>query len=175
MEKAVRKWYVLCDTTRVNAKKRAYKMLKDKGFKVFSPMKRVEETWGTRRVMVERPIIPDLLIVYTTEESLSPYISVNGKLHYRIIRGSGGRKMTVKNSEMKLFMRATSAASSIDYYKPEEYDSNKIGKSITIRGGAFDGEKGLLLSVNGALKKRLVIRLSNFFVAVIELKETEKQ
>lgn len=137
-------------------------------------MKWVEETWGTRKVKVERPIIPDLLIVYASEENLSPYIDVNGKLHYRIIRGSGGKKMIVKDSEMERFLRAASVASSIDYYTPEDFSPKRIGKPIKIIGGQFDGEEGILVRVEGRTRKRLVVRLPNLFVAVIELKENEK-
>lgn len=173
--KKVKKWYVLCDSTRVNAQKRAYHTLQGKGFKVFTPMKWVEHKWANRTVRVERPVIPDLLIVHTTEESLAPYIKEEYKLHYRIVRGSRGKKMTVNDKDMRLFMRATSKASSIDYYKPEEYDSSRIGEKITIKGGAFDGKEGILLDVNGTKKKKLVVRLANLFVAVVELNDTEDE
>lgn len=171
--KSVVKWYVLRDLKRPNAKVRGYQLLSDKGFDVFTPLKMVSVTMGDKKKMVEQPVLPDLLFVHSSENALKPYINTSNLLQYRYIRGGIERKMIVKDSEMEHFMRAASSASSIDYYKPEEYNPNRIGKKITIKGGAFDGEEGVLVRVDGVNKKRLVVRLANLFVAVIELKESE--
>lgn len=169
-----RKWYVLRDLKRANAKVRSYQTLMRKGFEVFTPLRWVRETLAGKQVMVERPVIPDLLIVHSTEKKLAPFVNDENKLQYRFVRGGIEKKMVVKDAEMERFKQAASEASSIDYYKPEEFDPSHIGEKITIHGGQFDGEEGILLRVDGKAKKKLVVRLANLFVAVIELKESEK-
>lgn len=164
-------WYVLRDLRRANAKVRAYQKLAQEGFEVFTPLKWVWKTRACKRVMTERPIIPDLLIVHATVLELKPYVTFKNKLLFRFIRGGREKKMVIGDNEMSRFMRVASEASSIEYYLPEEFTPDKIGKPITIKGGQFDGEEGVLLNVSGGKKKRIVVRLSNLFVAVIELKE----
>lgn len=165
-----RMWFVLRDLKRVNAKVHAYQMLKSKGFKVFTPLRWGSETLADKRIITERPVMPDLLIVYSTEKELIPFINDKNKLQFRFVRGGVKKKMIVNDAEMKRFMQAASEASSIDYYKPEDFNANRIGEKITIHGGQFDGEEGILLRVEcGATKKSLVVRLANLFVAVIEI------
>lgn len=165
-----KKWYVLRDFRRANTKVRAYQRLAQKGFEVFTPMKWALEVRGGREVRAERPAIPDLLIVHSTETELAPYVTSANQLLFRFVRGGVRKKMVVGDDEMERFMRMASEASSIEYYSPEEFAPGRIGKPITIKGGQFDGEEGVLLDVDGKRRKRIVVRLSNLFVAVIELK-----
>jgi len=174
VEKNVRKWYVLRDLRRPNVKDRAYHILKRKKLEVFTPTKKVTVSLRNSKITVERSIIADLLIVKSSISELKKYVTQDNKLQYRYIPGGWQKKMYVKDEEMKRFKRAVSAASDVSYYSPEEYSPSRIGEPITIKGGAFDGEEGILLSVNGKKKKSIVVRLANLFVAVIELKSQEE-
>lgn len=168
--KAQRQWYVLRDLHRPNAKTRAYQMLRKHGLEVFVPMKWTQKTRNGKRVGVEAPALPDLLIVHATEARLDPYVTTQNLLQYRLLRGGWMKKMVVPDDEMMRFMSALNGASSVGYYSPEEYQESNIGKEVRIHGGAFDGESGELLNVSGTKNKRIVVRLSNLFVALIELK-----
>ncbi|MDE6352821.1 MAG: hypothetical protein K2K88_06780, partial [Muribaculaceae bacterium] len=67
-------WYVLRDLKRPNALRRAYVELADLGFEVFTPLHTVVTQRGSRRVREQRPIINDLLFVYTTRSKLDPVV-----------------------------------------------------------------------------------------------------
>jgi len=174
VEEKKKKWYVLRDLRRPNVKDRAYHILKRIGIEVFTPTKKVSVSLRSSKITAERPIIADLLIVHSSVSELKKYVTQDNKLQYRYIPGGWQRKMVVSDDEMKRFMQAVSAASDVDYYSPEDFSPSRIGEPITIRGGAFDGEEGILLSVNGKKKKSIVVRLANLFVAVIELKNQEE-
>lgn len=165
------KWYVLRDLRRANAKSRAYQLLLRNKIEVFTPMKWERGKGEGRRAIVETPVIPDLLIAHSSVSRLAKYVTAENRLQYRYLRGGWLRKMTVDDAEMRRFMQAMSAGSYVDYYSPEDFNPGRIGETITIRGGAFDGQEGILLRVDGAKRKSLVVRLSNLFVAVVELKD----
>lgn len=69
--KAVR-WFVLRDLKGPNAKKMHYQLLADKGFEVFTPMKRVQRKVRNKKVLVEVPAIRDMLFVHSSREKLDP-------------------------------------------------------------------------------------------------------
>lgn len=170
-----REWYVLRDLRRANAKVRACQVLRETGLEVFTPMKWVQETVAGKRIRVERPVIPDLLIVHATLTELAPFVTFANRLQFRFVRGGREKKMVVNETEMERFMRAASEASSIEYYSPEDFNPDQIGTTIRIKGGPLDGEEAVLLNVNGKRKRQIIVRLSNLFVAVIELKQHEAE
>lgn len=167
------KWYVLRDLRRPNVKSRAYHKLLNEGVEVFTPIKWEREKRDNRKFIIEKPIIPDLLIAHSSVRKLRKHVTFSNKLQYRFLPGGFQKKMTVNDAEMQRFMQAMSDASYVDYYSPNEFNPERIGEPITIKGGAFDGEQGILLSVNGTKRKSIVVRLANLFVAVIELKDQE--
>lgn len=168
-EREVR-WYVLRDLRRPNVKSRGYHLLQRNRFEVFTPMRWEREKHLGLKMLVEHPIIPDLLIVHSSVAKLREMITFENKLQYRYLHGGWQKRMTVSDSEMKRFKQAMSEASFVEYYSPNDFNPSRIGESIVIKGGAFDGQEGILLSVNGTKRKSIVVRLANLFVAVIELK-----
>lgn len=174
-KKPVAKWYVLRDLRRGNVKKRGYHLLKQRKIDVFSPINIVWSIRNGKKRKESKFAIPDLLIVHSTEEELSKYVTFANKLQFRFLRGGWMKKMVVSDTEMKEFIQAANGASSITYYSVEEYSPENIGNEITIKGGPFNGESGKLLSVRGTKNKQIVVRLSNLFVAVIELEAETKE
>lgn len=172
-EKEVR-WYVLRDLRRPNVKSRAYHALLRDKVEVFTPIKWEREKRDDKKFFIETPIIPDLLIAHSSVFRLKKYVTFQNKLQYRFLPGGYQKKMTVSDADMRRFMQAMSEASYVDYYSPDAFNPNRIGEPIVIKGGSFDGEEGVLLSVNGKKKKSIVVRLANLFVAVIELKNQEE-
>lgn len=67
-------WFVMRDLKRPNAKMPAYKMLANKDFEVFTPMKWKLSIQGGKRIKETTPIIPDLLFVRSTRERLDPVV-----------------------------------------------------------------------------------------------------
>lgn len=174
-KEVVKKWYVLRDLRRANVKKRGYHLLKQMNIEVFSPINVVRSVRNGKKRKEAKFVVPDLLIVHSTEVKLERYVTFANKLQYRFLRGGWQKKMVVSDEEMEKFMRAASGASSITYYSVDEYSPENIGNEIEIKGGPFNGETGELLSVRGTKNKQIVVRLANLFVAVIELKaETAK-
>lgn len=163
-------WYALRDLKRANAKHRAWEVLTEKGFEVFTPLhwKLISNKSG-RKTRVRVPVIYDLLFVRSDRESLDMEIQRMETLQHRFVKGCGGNPMVVPSSEMERFIHAVSNSESVRYYSPSEITSAMKGKHVCIIGGALNGYEGLLLSVRGSKVKRLVVELPNLITAGIEV------
>lgn len=169
----MKKWYVLRDLTRSNAKLPAYKRLgamASPELVVYTPMKeRVTMVEGKAR-KEEVPCIHDLLFVYAEREDLDPVVAAIGTLQYRFVRGGGaGRAMTVREEEMNRFMSAIGRAAAYRLYAPDEVPASLFGKRIRMVGGVLDGLEGRLMSRRGSKVKRLIIELEGLVAAGIEV------
>lgn len=163
-------WYALRDLKRANAKQRAWEVLTEKGFEVFTPMqwKLISKKSGGK-VRVRVPVIYDLLFVHTDRESIDSEIKKIETLQHRFVKGCGGHPMVVPTSDMERFIYAVSNSESVKYYTPSEITSAMKGKYVQIIGGALNGYEGLLMSVRGSKVKRLVVELPNLITAGIEV------
>lgn len=162
-------WYVLRDLKRANARERGYRMLEERGFEVFTPMRwRVVTRYG-RRVREEVPVISDLLFVRTRREELDPLIEKTPTLQYRYVRGTYREAMRVKEEEMEAFIRAVRSAETVRYYSPGELTEGMCGRRIRIVGGGLDGLEGRLLKVRGTSKRRILVELPGILSAGVEV------
>ena len=163
------KWYALRDLKRANAKQRAWEVLADKGFEVFTPLhwKLISKRGGKSRIQV--PVIYDLLFVHSDRESLDREIKKIETLQHRFVKGCGGNPMVVSDTEMQRFIYAVNHSESVKYYSPSEITTAMKGKYVQIIGGALNGYEGLLLSVRGSKVKRLLVDLPNLITASIEV------
>lgn len=165
------KWYALRDLKRANAKRRAWEVLAEKGFEVFTPMQwKLISKKGGGKMRVRVPVIYDLLFVRSDRESIDLEIQKTDTLQHRFVKGCGGNPMVVPDAEMKQFIHAITHSESVRYYAPSEITSEMKGKYVHIIGGALNGYEGLLLSVRGSKVKRFVIELPNLITAGIEVK-----
>ena len=161
--------FVMRDLKRRNAKLPAYKLLANKGIKVFVPM-----TWQTikRRGIVIReeiPVIQDLLFVYASRLHLDPIVEKIPTLQYRWLRNTFRKPMTVPDLEMEKFIFAVSSSKSPQYYLPEEITPQMYGHKIRIVGGTLDGYEGYLLTTRGSKVKRLLVELENYLAVSVEV------
>lgn len=163
-------WFALRDLKRANAKHRAWEVLMEKGFEVFTPMHwKLVSKKGGGKTRVRIPVIYDLLFVRSDRESIDSEIQRIDTLQHRFVKGCGGNPMVVSDSDMQKFIHAVTNSESVKYYSPSEITSAMKGKHVQIIGGALNGYEGLLLSVRGSKVKRLIVELPNLITAGIEV------
>lgn len=163
-------WYVMRDLTRANATRPAWKELSEAGFRIFTPMVWKVLKKGGKSERVQVPVIHDLLFVDSTREELDPVVAKRPTLQYRFMRGAAqGTPMTVNESEMERFIRATASSSDPKFYMPSELTPSMIGKKVQIIGGPLDGLAGHLLSIKGMRTRRLIVELPGMLTAAVEV------
>lgn len=163
-------WYVMRDLTRANATRPAWKELSEAGFRIFTPLvwKVLKRSGKSERVQM--PVIHDLVFVNSTREELDPFVAKRPTLQYRFLRGEAqGTPMTVNETEMERFIRATESSSDPRFYMPSELTQSMIGRKVMIIGGPLDGMTGHLLSIKGMRTRRLIVELPGMLTAAIEV------
>jgi transcription antitermination factor NusG len=168
-----RKWYVLRDLKRPNAKERAYELLPrltEGRIELYTPMDKKPVKRNGDIVYKEKPFLPDLLFVHETKRELDALIATIPTLQYRFGKGNSHRSpMTVREEEMEQFMRVVNGKESFIYYTPEEVPTSLYGRHIRIVGGPLDGLEGRLLSKRGSKKRKLIVDLENLLCAAVEV------
>ncbi len=163
-------WFVMRDLTRANASRPAWKELTDAGLRVFTPMVWKIRKRGVRTERYKAPAIHDLLFVDSTRAELDPEVARRATLQYRFVRGGAhGEAMTVNDSEMERFIRATTSTDNPKFFMPSEITPSMIGKQVLIVGGPLDGMTGHLLSVKGMRTKRLIVELPGMLTSAVEV------
>lgn len=165
-----KKWYVMRDLKRRNAKVIALQDLQAAGLEVFTPMMQMVMTVGGRRQRKEVPVVQDLLFVHETKAALDPYVERYPNLQYRYRRGQSiDKPMFVEDSDMERFIRAVSMTENPLYYTPGELTESMMGREIRIVGGPLDGVEGRLLSIKGMRRRRLIVEIPDFITAAVEV------
>ena len=158
------------DLRPVNAKRPAYKLLREEGFEVFTPMKYRWVTLKGKRIREEFPFMHDLLFVYSLKSQLDPMVEKNPTLQYRFLKGGKYKEpMVVRTKEMDRFINAVQNSSSFIYYTPEEITPSMYGRTIRIVGGPLNGYEGALITVRGSKVKRLLVNLPLLVSAAVEV------
>lgn len=157
------------DLKRVNAGQKAWKILEEKGFEVFTPTHWKVYNIQGRKVRKLIPVISDLLFVKSTRSQLDPEVNGCPTLQYRFIKNGHGAVMTVRQDEMDRFRNAVREIDKVRFYTPEEIEKDKVGKNVTIIGGPLNGYEGKLLTVRGSKIKRLIVSLQNYVCAGVEV------
>lgn len=165
----VKRWFVMRDLKRCNAKNPAYKMLQDLKFEVFTPMKWHVATRKGEKIREEIPVIRDLLFVHSNRSDLDPIVEKTETLQYRFLRRTWREPMTVMESDMERFIHAVNSSKSVKYYLPEELATEMYNKKIRIIGGNLDGYEGKLLTVRGSKTKRLLVELPGALSVGVEV------
>lgn len=165
-------WYAMRDLKRSNAIDPAYKMLKRKGFEVFTPMRpKIVQRKNTKRVE-EVPVMQDLLFVHTTRKLLDPVEAVTPTLRYRFVKGGTYKEATiVRDEDMNRFITVVQSMPLLRYYALDEVTPDMIGCKVRIYGGPLDGLEVPLRKMRGSKKKHIFVEIPNCIAAVVELKE----
>lgn len=165
-------WYAMRDIKRPNALNPAYKMLKLKGFEVFTPLKEVIVKRFKKKIIDKVPVIPDLLFVHSTRRLIDPVEYATPTLRYRFVRGGKYREATiVRDEDMNRFMAAVEGDPTAKYYTIGEMKPDMIGQKVHIFGGPLDGFEFPLLKLRGSRKKRVIVEIPSFIVAITEVKD----
>lgn len=165
-----KKWFVMRDLKRRNAKELAIHDLRAAGLEVFTPMMQMVMTVGGRKQRRDVPVIQDLLFVHESKATLDPYVAKYPNLQYRYQLGRTiDSPMVVGDAEMSRFIRAVQATGNPIYYKPGELTPDMKGKKIQMVGGLLDGMEGRLLSIKGMRKRRLIVEIPDFIAAAVEV------
>ncbi len=169
-EKDSKKWFVMRDLKRANAHLPAYKLMENLGVTFYTPMHWRVAVRANRKQREHVPFIQDLLFVYDTHEHLDGIVSRIPTLQYRFVKGGSYREaMVVSDAEMSRFMHAVSSVPNPQYYLPSEITPTMCNRQIRIVGGSMDGYEGKLLSVRGSRVKRILVELSTWLVAAVEI------
>lgn len=159
-------WFVMRDLKRTNAKLPAYKLLKDKGMEVFTPLKR---HMNTKKEWEDIPLIHGLLFVHESRERLNPVVDKFPTLQYRYLPRKFHEPMVVSDADMERFIHAITVTDAPKYYLPEEITPNMCNRRIRIMGGPLDGYEGFLLTTRGSKVKRLLVELPGFLSVGVEV------
>lgn len=157
------------DLKRPNAKLPAYKMLTEKSFRVFTPMKIRLVVKAGKRIREQVPFIQDLLFVHSVKEELDNVVDNVETLQYRFVRGAYRQPMVVHEVEMERFIRAVESTDTPVFYLPDELTPDMFGKRIRIVGGPLDGYEGKLLKARGKKAGRLIVELQQLLAVGVEV------
>lgn len=166
----IKRWFVLRDLKRPNAKMPAYIMLENEGICQFTPMQERLTTRSGKRKCEIVPVIHDLVFANSTRVALDPIIDRTPTLQYRYVKGAGYKMpMTVSDKEMNDFIHAVECSETQKYYLPGEITPAMYGKEVRIIGGPLTNYTGRLLSMRGSKTKRLLVELKDFIIAAVEV------
>lgn len=166
-----KRWFVLRDLSRANAKLPGWQRVSRAGLEMFTPMKWVVSKTGARRERRQVPVIHDLLFVHASRNDLDPLIAKTDTLQYRFAKGMKYcEPMTIRDAEMDRFIAAAGSTDSPRYYTPAELTTLALGKRVRIIcEGVMNGYEGKLLAVRGARKKRLLVEVPGLLAVVYEI------
>lgn len=164
-------WFVLRDLKRPNATLPAYKMLREQGFEVFTPMRRADAKAGAAKgVCREVPLVQDLVFVHSTKRELDPVVVRTPTLQYRYLRGARHcEPLVLRDSDMERFMRVVSRTPSPRYCLPSELGHAAPGRRVRIVGGPYESCEGSLLTVRGSRSKRLTVSIPGFITVCADV------
>ena len=162
-------WFVMRDLKRQNAKQPAYKLFKDLGMEVFTPMVWKLSVRHGKRCREEVPFMQDLLFVHAMRQSVAPVVEIYNTIQYRYVRGGYKIPMTVRDGDMQRFIHAVESSENPRYFTLEEISPGMVGRKVRIVGGPLDGYEGHLLKIQGAHVKRLFVELPNLLAAAVEV------
>ena len=82
-----KQWFAMRDLKRANALLPAYKQLGEAGIEVFTPMTTRNIVRCGKRILIETPVMQDLLFVYECRKNLDPIVAKIPTLQYRFKKG----------------------------------------------------------------------------------------
>ena len=125
----------------------------------------IKDVQGKRRRVLE-PLIPNLIFVYTTEETAYLYAKNTPELsylsfYYNRFRKTDDQKnppLTIPYKEMENFIKATSTHDKHLLFVDPEKCHFKSGELVRVVDGAFKGVEGKVARVSG--QQRVILKLS---------------
>lgn len=136
----------------------ATSILEKAGLRTYCPMAPTDTTLQGKKVIVERPLIPNTVFVFAPFRRLNSLKNANPFITYCYKKVDGKyRILQVPTREMELFIdSSTKMKNDITYFHPDEVEL-KQGDRVKIVGGLFDGYEGTLLKAKGRAKRMFLI------------------
>ena len=136
----------------------ATSLLEAAGLRTYCPLTKIDTTIQGKKVIVERPLIPNTLFVYAPFQQINSIKNRHTFITYCYKKIGGKYKiLQIPTREMELFIdSSTKMQGDIAYYRPEEVELHK-GDHVKIVGGLFDGYEGTLLKAKGRAKRMFLI------------------
>jgi transcription antitermination factor NusG len=136
----------------------ATSVLEAAGLRTYCPMAKTDSTIQGKKVIVERPLIPNTIFVYASFQQINSLKNLHPFITYCYKKMDGKYKiLQVPTREMERFIdSSTKMQGDIAYYHPDEVELHK-GDHVKIVGGIFDGYEGTLLKAKGRAKRMFLI------------------
>lgn len=136
----------------------ATSVMEKAGLRTYCPMAATDMTIQGKKVIVERPLIPNTIFVYAPFHQLNSLKNANPFITYCYKKVDGKYKiLQVPTREMELFIdSSTKMKNDITYFHPDEV-ALRQGDKVKIVGGLFDGQEGTLLKAKGRAKRMFLI------------------
>lgn len=154
-------WFVIRST--FGRSKTAYDFLSNKGFHAFLPVKVIEKVKNKRIVRDLRPLIPNMLFVYSDKNTIKEFIKENkesGLLsfyynHFEKESTGVDKLLTVPTWQMDNFIRTTRVRNQHTMLVNPSKLTFKSGDLVRVVEGDFVGVVGKVTRIKG--QKRVVV------------------
>lgn len=156
-------WFVIRAT--FNRSKIAFDFLKSKGFHAFLPVKIVEKVRQKHLVRTLKPLIPNMLFVYSDKQTIQSFIKENNELpiisfyynHFEKEKTGIDKLLTIPTAQMDNFILATRVRNQHTMLVDTATVTFKTGDLVRIVEGDFVGVVGKVARIKG--QKRVVVTL----------------
>jgi len=161
--KSDNQWFVIRAT--FNRSKTAYDYLTSKGFHAFLPLRIVEKIKNKHLMRELKPLIPNMLFVYSDKPTIQSFIKENNELpiisfyynHFEKEKTGIDKLLTIPTAQMDNFIMATRVRNQHTMLVDPSKLSLKAGDTVRITEGDFVGVVGKVARIKG--QKRVVVAL----------------
>lgn len=152
-------WYVMRTLGRFCESGVKHK-LEESGIRYYQVMKTVVKMQKGKKCILDEPVIPNLLFVYGTKDSIMPHTAAGNNFQFVYNRCSGKQAdcLIVPTKAMDDFIRVAESNENSQIFTAEEIQLSK-GQKIRMIGGALDGVEGVFVRRKGRKRKTLVVVL----------------
>lgn len=156
-------WFVIRAT--FNRSKTAFEFLKSKGFHAFLPVRIVEKVIQKQLVRTLKPLIPNMLFVYSDKQTIHSFIKENKELpiisfyynHFEKEKTGVDKLLTIPTSQMDNFILATRTRNQHTLLVDTNKMTFKTGDTVRVIEGDFVGVVGKVARIKG--QKRVLVTL----------------
>lgn len=138
--------------------RRAVEVLTAAGLRTFFPEVQTDLTVQGKKVIVQRPLIPNTLFAFAPFRQLNSLRQAHPFITYSYKKVDGRYKiLQVPTREMERFIdSSTKMQHDITYFSPDQVELHR-GDRVRIVGGLFDGYEGTLLKAKGRAKRMFLV------------------
>lgn len=131
-------WYVIY--TRSRFEKKVYADLRKLGFHAFLPLKKETRKWSDRTKVIEAPLLPSYVFVYTTPCKFKDIYLIRGFTKFISFEGKPSR---IKEEEIQLIQNI------ITHELPVKVSEYKLGDYVEVQKGPLAGWRGRVKFTKG--------------------------